>query len=464
MLRSLRLAAVPLLAGLSAMPAVAHAESPGAAAGVLQQAIGNPSDFKIAATVRVRYEALDGQMRAGLNPDDDVLAIKSTLSLEYRHGPWRIGGELDDSRAYWAAADGSVTANDVNTFEPVQAWVALDLDDALGKGSKLGLQAGRMTMNVGSRRFLSSDEYRNAMPSYTGLRADLKAGDGTTATLFYVLPQVHLPDDLAAVLDNRTALDKETFDLQLFGGVISRPRTLAGAAVEIGYYRLLEKDAPGRLTKDRDLHTFTARLMRDAKPGKLDFELEGAWQIGRISASSAAHAARLNVDAGMVHAGVGYMLPGPAKAHATLMLDWVSGDRPGGAYNRFDTLFGMRRGEWAPSGIFAAIGRANIQSAGVRLEAAPGKRLDAMLVYRAMWLASRTDAFSTTGVIDKTGASGRFAGHQIDCRVRYWLVPGLLRGEVNFDWIAKGRFLDAAPNAPRTGDAHYVGAALTASL
>ena len=460
MLRSLRLAAAPLLACLSAVPTAARAESPGA----LQMAIGNPADLKIAATVRVRYEALDGQPRAGLNPDADVLAIRSTLLLEYRHGPWRIGGELNDSRAYWGAADGSVTTNDVNTFEPVQAYLGLDLGAALGKGSKLGLQAGRMTMNAGSRRFLSSDEYRNATQAYTGLRADFKGRDGTSVTLFYLLPQIHLPDDRASVLNNRTALDKETFDLALFGGVVSRPDTIAGAAAEIGYYRLRGKDAPGRLTKDRDLHTFTARLLRDPKPGKLDFELEGAWQTGRISASSAAGAARLNVDAGMVHAGIGYMLPGTAKAHAMLMFDWVSGDRPGGSFNRFDTLFGMRRGEWGPSGIFAAIGRANITAASVRLEAAPGKRLDAMLLYRAMWLASRTDAFSTTGVVDKTGASGRFAGHQIDSRVRYWLVPGLLRGEVNFDWIAKGRFLDVAPNAPRTGDAHYVGAALTASL
>lgn len=460
MLRSLRLAALPLCAGLAAMPGSARADSPG----VLQQAIGNPSDLKVAATVRVRYEALDGQMRAGLNPEVDVLAIKSTLTLEYRHGPWRIGGELNDSRVYSAPADGSVTANDVNTFEPVQAYVGLDLGAALGKGTKLGVLAGRMMTNLGSRRFLSADDFRNTTQGYTGVRTDLKAADGTTATLFYLLPQLRLPDSLGAVLANRPALDKETFDLQFFGGVVARPNTLAGAMVELGYYRLLEQDAPGRLTRDRNLHTFTARVLREPKPGRLDFELEGAWQTGRLSSGTAASAARLNVDAGMVHAGIGYMLPGAARLRASLAYDWVSGDRPGGSYNRFDTLFGYRRGEWGPSGIFAAIGRANVEAASLRLEAAPGKRFDAMVLYRAMWLASRTDAFSTTGVVDKTGASGRFAGHQIDSRVRYWLVPGLLRAEVNADWIAKGRFMNLAPNAPRTGNAHYVGASLTASL
>ena len=460
-MRAWRLTSLSGIVTLAAMAASAvHAESPG----TLQAAIGNPSDLKIAATVRVRYEAEDGQPRAGFDFSSDVVAIKSTLTAEYHHGALRIGGELDDSRIYGGSRDGSVSANDVNTFEPVQGYVGLDFADAFGRGSRLSLQAGRMTMNLGSRRLVSSDEYRNAVQSYTGLRADLKGRDGTALTVFYMLPQAHRPDDLAAVLDNRAALDKESLDLQLFGALLSRPKTVFGSMLELGYYRLLERDAPGRLTKDRDLHTLTARVLREPKAGQLDFEFEGAWQMGRISAGSAANAARLNVNAGLIHAAMGYTLPGAAKLHTSAFYDWVSGDQPGGSYNRFDTLFGMRRGEWAPSGVFAAIGRANISAAGIRLEAAPGKRFDGMVAYRAMWLASRHDAFSTTGVVDKTGRSGRFAGHLLDARMRYWLVPGLLRGELNLDWIAKGRFMGNAPNAPASGNTHYVGAALTASL
>ncbi len=457
-----RLGALPMVIGclFAAAANAAAAES----SGPLQQAIGNPSDWKIAATVRVRYEALDGQPRPALDADEDLLAIKSTLAIEYRTGAWRIGAELNDSRAYGGSADGSVTANDVNTFEPVQAFVGLDLGDALGKGSKTALLVGRFTANLGSRRFLSSDEYRNATSAYTGLRADVKAGDGTAATLFYLLPQLHLPDDQAAILANRSALDKETFNLQFFGALVSHPRTLGGAMGELGFYRLRERDAPGRATRDRDLYTFSARLVREARAGRFDFELEGAWQMGQISASTAPGARSLNVNAGLVHAGIGYSFAGPAKLRLTLAYDWVSGDTPGGSYNRFDTLFGQRRGEYGPAGLFSAIGRANLSAPSLRLEAAPGKRFDALAVYRPLWLASPFDSFSTTGVIDKAGASGRFAGHQIDSRLRYWLVPGRLRGELNFDWIAKGRFLNSAPNAPRTGDTHYVGAVLTASL
>ena len=78
-----------------------------------------------------------------------------------------------------------------------------------------------------------------------------------------------------------------------------------------------------------------------------------------------------------------------------------------------------------------------------------------------MWLAERTDAFSTTGVRDPSGRAGSFAGHQLDARVRWWAVPKRLRAELNGVWLAKGRFLEAAPNAPQTGDTRYVSIALT---
>ncbi|MEP6869610.1 MAG: alginate export family protein [Novosphingobium sp.] len=458
---TLKVAGKAVVAALAvfAAPAAASAAPPS-----LQAAIGNPSDLKVNATVRVRYEALDGQSRIGLNAEDDLVAIKSTLQIEWHHGNLRVGGELDDSRAYRGKSGSSVSANDVNAFEPIQAYVGGNFPGALGKGTTVSFQAGRFTMLLGSRRFVSADEYRNATSAMTGLRMDLKARDGTAVTLFYVLPQLHLPDDQPSVLRNRFALDHQGLDLTLWGSLVSRPLSLAGLSAEAGFYRLDERDTPGRLTRDRHLSTISARLAREPKAGRLDFDLEGAVQRGRISASTAPGAALLDVDAGFVHAGIGYSFAGRAKARLSATYDYVSGDGAGANYNRFDTLYGSRRTEFGPGGIYSTIGRANISSPGVRLELAPGKRFDAMLAYRAMWLASRTDAFSTTGVRDVSGTSGRFAGHQFDVRFRYWLVPGLLRGEINADWIAKGRFLKVAPNAPQTGDTHYVSTALTASF
>lgn len=443
----------------AAVPAVAFADTP-----TLQSAIGSPDDFRLSGSARVRHELLDGQPRTGFRAEDEQLALRTTLAAEYRSGPIRIGAELYDSRAYLDRPGSAISANEVNTFELVQAYAGIDLENLLGAGTSTQLQVGRMTLNLGSRRLIAADDYRNTTNGYTGVRADLKGRDGTTATFIYVLPQVRLPDDLPSVQAARTQWDRESFDLRLWGGLVARPKAVFGATAELGYFRLQEFDSPSRPNRDRDLHTISTRIIRDPKPGRFDFEAEGIYQLGGISENTTANAARLPVSAWFLHADAGYTFPGRAKLRVSVEYDYASGDGSGRSYGRFDTLFGMRRADLAPAGIYNAIGRANISTPGVRVEVAPGKRFDAFAVYRAMWLADRTDAFSTTGVRDPSGQSGSFAGHQVEGRVRYWIVPGFLRGEINAVWLAKGRFLKTAPNAPQTANTRYLATALTATF
>jgi hypothetical protein len=430
----------------------------------LQSAIGDPDDLKISGSVRLRYETLDGQPRVGLREADEQLALRSTLFAEYDPGVVRAGVELYDSRAWLDEPGSAISANEVNTLELVQAYVAADIENPFGEGSKLGVQAGRFTLNLGSRRLVAADDYRNTTNGYTGVRADLTALSDVSVTAIYFLPQIRLPDDLPSVREQDVKWDRESFDLQLWGGYVARRGTLAGGTVELGYFGLLERDWPGHATRDRDLDTFSARVIRDPKAGGPDFEVEGIYQTGDIRASAAPDAGKQEVRAWFLHADAGYLFPGDTRLRLSLEYDHASGDRAGGKYGRFDTLFGMRRADLAPAGIYNAIGRANIETASIRAELAPGPRWDAFGVYRAMWLAEESDSFSTTGVRDVAGASGSFAGHQLEARVRYWIVPSFLRAEVNALWLAKGRFLKEAPNAPDTGDTHYLATSVTATF
>lgn len=423
-----------------------------------------PDGLTLSGSVRVRYEALDGQARAGFGAEDELFSIRTTILAEYRKHGFRAGFELYDSRAYGSEQGSAIGTAEVNTLEPVQAYVGYEVRDPFGRGSRLALQAGRFTLNLGSRRLVAADDYRNTTNGYTGLRADIRAGDGTAATLIYTLPQIRLPDDLPSILDNKVKLDRESFDLQLWGGLVSRPRVVAGAMVEIGYFGLAERDAPPRPTRNRHLHNVSARLIRDPAPGKADFEFEGIYQFGSVRSSVAANAPQLDVSAWFLHADAGYSFPGPLKARLSVEYDYASGDGSGRSYGRFDTLFGMRRADLAPAGIYAQIGRTNISTPAIRLEITPSSRLDGFIVYRAMWLAERTDAFSTTGVRDPSGRSGSFAGHQIEGRVRWWLIPKRLRTEINGAWLRKGRFLEVAPNAPQAGNARYISVAFTSSF
>lgn len=428
----------------------------------LQSLVGNSSNVAINGSVRLRYETLTGQPRVNLPPTDEQIALRTTLAIEYKAAPnVRIGAEMFDSRAWLGKPGSSVSANDVNTLEVVQGYVAVDL--APSKGSKLTLEAGRFVLNLGSRRLIAADDYRNTTNGYTGLRADLKTRDGMAATLIYTLPQMRKPDDQASVLANRYGLDKESFDLRLWGGLAWRPKTVLGATAEVSYFRLQERDSRTRATRDRNLHTVAARLIREPKVGKPDFEIEGAWQFGDVSETTRPGARKLDVDAWFIHADAGYMFPGPARLRLSVEYDYASGDGPGGTYGRFDTLFGMRRADFSPAGVLAAISRTNIESPGVRAEVAPGKRFDAFVTYHPLWLAEKTDSFATTGVRDASGKAGSFAGHQVEGRMRYWIVPGFLRGEINAFWLAKGPFLQLAPNAIRIGDTTYLSTAVLAT-
>jgi hypothetical protein len=427
----------------------------------LAEVVGAPEALTLSGSVRLRYEALSGQPRAGLDPQDDLVSVRTTLFAEYDFGALRVGGELFDSRAYDGEAGSAIGTGEVNTLELVQAYVALDAKEPFGPKTQATVQAGRFTLNLGSRRLVAADDYRNTTNGYTGLRVDARLPQGWGATGIYTLPQVRLPDDLPAILDNETAFDEESFDLVLWGGYLWR--TVApGLMVEGGFFALEEDDAPGRPTRNRDLKTGSLRVIRDPKPGRLDFEVEAIRQWGDVRASLAATAPRLEVSAGFLHLEAGYQFRDPAKTRLALEYDYASGDDSEAKFGRFDTLFGMRRADLAPAGIYAAIGRTNLEA--LRLEATPSPKLDYFLTWRALRAASATDSFSTTGVRDPSGRSGRFAGHQLDGRVRYWLAKDQVRLELNGALLFKGRLLERAPNAPRTGDTRYLSLALVTSF
>ncbi len=413
--------------------------------------------------MRLRYETVDGQVRPGFNASDDLLDLRTIVTATYKSGPIRVGAEIYDSRS-WLANNGTpISTNEVNAAELVQAWAAVDIARPFGAGTSLSLQGGRFQLDLGSRRLVAADDYRNTTNGFTGVRADL-GFKGVKATFIYVLPQQRRPDDLASVLDNKVRFDHEGFDQVLWGGIVTRPRALGEARAELGFFHLGERDTPGRPTRDRSLNSIDARLIRDPKPHVIDYEIEGIYQSGEISTTTAAGAPRVNVSAWFVHADIGYTVPGAWTPHISAEFDAASGDSAGGKYTRFDSLFGMRRADLGPVGLYNVVARSNVLSPGVRIEAVPGKRIDLMISYRLLWLADRTDSFAGTGVRDASGRAGSFAGQQLDARVRAWIVPARLRFEVDGVWLAKGRFLTDAPNAPPSGDSKYLSLNLTVIL
>ena len=342
----------------------------------------------------------------------------------------------------------------------VQLWsikddVAADFEAPLGKGTKAKLQAGRMALNAGSRRLVSSEEWRNTTNSYMGLRGDIVLPKGLSTTVFYVQPTIRLPDDKPNLLENAHRADRESSAVTLWGGLATKANVVAKTNAELSYYHFEEKDSAGRPTRDRNLDTVGGRLYREPADGHLDFEIKAFQQSGIISRTLLSNAATQGVSAHFLHADLGYSFATKWKPRVSARFDMISGDRGGSHYGRFDTLFGMRGAELAPSGLYNTVGRANLISPGLSLELSPNRENDLYLRYRPLWLASHTDSFSTSNVRDTNGGSGNFAGNQVEVRWRRWLIVDALRFELNGIYLAKGRFLRDAPNSSRTPDTKY---------
>ena len=72
------------------------------------------------------------------------------------------------------------------------------------------------------------------------------------------------------------------------------------------------------------------------------------------------------------------------------------------------------------------------------------------------WLASARDRWTTTGVVDPTGQSGSFLGHQFEIRLRWQILRSLILLEAGYAHLFDGEFMQQAPNAVKQGDTDYV--------
>jgi hypothetical protein len=417
--------------------------------------------FHLQGSIRLRVETIDGQARAGTRLSETLTELRTILQSRYKTGPLTIGIDLYDGRAIEPAANTAATTNEINALEPVQIFASLAIGDAKTSPLHGRVTIGRQTVDVQSRRLIANDDYRNTTNGFTGIRVDLAAKGGWDATAYYLLPQQRLPDDLAGLRRAAVELDHEGFDTRLWGATLGKKLT-PRIALDGGVYRFEERDRPDHATRNRQLTTLTARAFAPQAPGKWDFEVEAMRQAGSIAASLAPTAATLSVKAYFAHAEAGYQWSQGWKPHLVMETDYASGDKRDGTYRRFDTLYGARRSDYSPAGLYNAVTRSNLIAVGPRLEVTPSDRLDAFVTIKKLWLSSAIDSFAASGVVDPTGLSGRDAGWQTDARVRLWAIPKRLLFEADGVWLAKGRFLETAPNRASNNDTLYLSLNATA--
>lgn len=420
----------------------------------LGTALGLPDWLAVSGEHRVRYETLDGQFRAGFNGGDQALALRTSLLAELRAEPVQLVAEVLDSRQYLSDAGSPVDTTMVNALDVLQAHVRWRASDLIPGGAST-LRLGRETLDLGSRRLVARNAYRNTINAFTGADWLWEADGGGSVRAFYFLPVDRQPADLDSLLDNEVKADWQDFSQQFWGVYGTLPTLAAGIRAEVYWFQLHEDAAPA--SRRRHLHTPGARIFRPAKAGEWDFEVEGAYQFGSSRSRAGTAQPALDHEAHFLHAGAGYTLDLAWKPRFGVRYTEATGDDdPGDGDNgRFDTLFGARRFEFGPTGIYGAVARSNLRSPDYHLSLRPRQNLELSAAHRLIWLESPRDAWVAANVRDPAGNSGRFVGHQLETRLRWDVLPGNLRLDTGVTWLFPGTFADQAPNATRQGDTVY---------
>lgn len=398
----------------------------------LRNAIGAPKWLELGLEHRSRFEHLANDPRTA--HDSTGVFMRTLLSAGVHVGPVIVSAELQDSRAY-ATPGTPLTTTHVDAAELLQAFAGLRLSDVIQRGDHLSISAGRLTLDVGSRRLIARNEFRNTINGFTGLDASWTSARGDLLRLFAAMPVTRLP---ANVTSNAIVFDRENIDALTWGAFALAP--IGDVQLEAYVIGLHERDG-AVASSNRRLVTPGARLRRPVARGQLDFELEVMAQAGTSRASTAA-ADTTDLDhlAFAAHAETGYQLALPWSPRGVIQYDYASGDASPGdrADNRFDPLFGARRWELAPSGLYGALLRSNLNAAGLRLELTPHRTVDLFAAWRPAWLASPHDAWTAVGLRD---ASGDFIGHHLEARVRWQPFPRNLSFEAGGAALVPGSFV-----------------------
>lgn len=416
---------------------------------------------RVRVVQRSRLSTMKNQFRPEIDGEDQSLELQTSLFVDAGRGAVTFHGEIMDARTLLNDAGSFLNNTLVNTLEPLQLYVGFDFANGAST-----LKAGRFTMDLGRRRLLARSGFRNSISSFTGLDWQWLGADGRNARAFYVVPMRILPVSRDRLLDNDQELDRGNPDTR-FAGVYYQFAALSGGGRSEVFW--LDLDQPSRPQNDavRDLTTLGFRIFRPSKPGDWSYEFETHLQSGR-STATAANVVRLDLEhtAYYQHLEVGYGFEGAWKPAVLLQYDYGSGDRdPFDTDNeQFDPLFGERRFDFAPQGIYAPFARGNLETPGVRVTFSPAMRWQTMLSYRSFRLAAERDVWSGVGLRDLTGESGSSIARQLEGTFAWDAIPRRMRVEFGFAHMWMGRFPRQVLGAGFRGDPTYLYTTITTTF
>ena len=422
----------------------------------LHDALSLPEWLSVSLEQRTRYETMSGTYKANSKGGDQQIPLQTTLWLEAHLSSFRLGTEFMDARALNSDSGTGMNNTMTDTADFLQGYAAWSDQNVLYSGIGAEIVAGRQTLNFGSRRFVARNAFRNTINSFTGVKLRLLDYGNWQFNGFVSTPVNRLPTSSTAILDDQQVFDRENTHTWFSGGFLELYDLGFGINSEIYLYHLDEGNSTSAPTRNRRYFTPGTRFYIKPAKAEIDFQLETIGQFGTVQATTAPTSQNLNHTAWYQHADVGYTIDMPWSPRLALEYDYASGDKnpKDNQDQRFDTLYGARRFDFGPTGIYGAFARSNINTPGFRLNVSPRSDVQVTLSHRAFWLAQAKDAWTTANLQDPTGRSGNYVGQQLDLSTR-WDFNSSLNFETGYTHLFKGSFAKNAPRAPAPVDVDY---------
>ncbi len=389
-----------------------------------------PSWLDLGLEQRTRFESYDHPWRTSqpLGTPDAQIQQRSRVRVGVTSGLFRLLFEGQDSRVHLDDRNAFVTTGSRNETDILQLHASATFSNLLDMGLRTDLHVGRLTLDIGSRRLIARNDFRNSTNAFDGLHWQVTREQNWRLRTFLVQP----------VLLNAQQLD-ESSEHALFWGVYGEAHQIPWFRFNTYYFGL--NDQRGSMTPtQRTFSTYGVRLYTPPQAERFDYEIESVWQTGKRGRTR--HVAHFQ------HVNLGFSFKFPWSPRILIHYDYASGDSQRGDSQdtAFDTLFGARRFEYMPTGNFGPFFRTNISSPGWRIIVTPVPGVTAQFKHRLWYLATSRGSFGTSGLRDETGGSGNVLGQDVEVRVQ-WKISQNLEFEAGYDHWFKGSYFDRLPNS-----------------
>ena len=406
----------------------------------LKSALGLPDFVDLGIENRTRFESVSHPWRStakiGGGRTDSQWLLRSRVRFGLGNGPFRFLFEGQDSREYGAQIGGFVNNTTVDEWDILQLFGSLTVDNVAGSGLRTDLLFGRMTLDMGGRRYVARNDFRNTTNAFDGVHWQIGKPDTWRLRAFITEP----------VIRDEVQLDKQNKKF-LFWGAYLENLQIPWMNINAFYYGLNDQRQQNA-NLHRTYGTYGFRLLKNPAVSEFDYELEGAIQVGQLG--------QVDHFAYNPNVQVGYTFDAPWTPQFLVQYSYASGTRtPGGSQNgTFDPLFGARRWDLMPTGIFGPFLRSNISSPGWRLVMKPAESLTMQIKQRFWYLAQGSAVNGGILLQDPTGGAGNYLGHDLEVRVS-WVVSQNLDIDAGYDHWFKGSYFDRLPasaNLPQGGN------------